>query len=417
MNQLYSSKYYPWVLVALLFLMYTASTVSTNCLPIFYPKIREAFSWTHAQVSEPASYYFLFIAVVVPIIGFLLARFSPRLLMFLGFSIALFATLSVTVMTSFSQYFGIYFLLAVAIGLSGLMPSMVLITNWFTEKKGLAVGLFLLGSSIGGIIFPEFARYLMQQNSDWRFALRGVALLAAALSFIPLLFIRTKPTGDKTLKNPENTLSSRQKEFFGQSQGNPMSLLTAARSPSFWLILLITAAFWFCGFAVLSHLQLYLTDLKFDFSKSIWIRDLFFIFSIIGKISFGYFSDRYDKRNILILGTICLIVGIAFLRFIPLNPNYAYAYAVVYGFGYSGAFTMIQLTVADYYKGATFSKVLGFVSAFDSIGGFLGVRLLGIYRTTDGNYDFGFVLLFSVCVAALVASLFLRTQAEIKPTA
>jgi sugar phosphate permease len=397
MNQFYTSKNYPWVLVALLFIMYTASTISTNCLPIFYPEIRQSFNWTHAQVSEPASYYFIFIACIVPLVGFLLVRFSPKVLMAFGFSVAFLATIALTKMTDFNQYFGIYFLLSVAIAFSGLMPSMVLLTNWFEEKRGLAVGIFLLGSSIGGIVFPEFAKYLMKTGNDWRYALTGVATLAAFLSFVPLFFIKNKP--NKSVETSTKT---------PPSVSNALSVLQAAKSPVFWLILLITAAFWFCGFAVLSHLQLYLTDLKFDFNKAVLIRDLFFIFSIIGKVSFGYFSDKFDKRNILILGTICLIVGIAFLRLIPYNPYYAYAYAVIYGFGYSGAFTMIQLTVADYYKGATFSKVLGFVSAFDSIGGFLGVRLLGIYRTADGNYDFGFVLLFSVCASALVMALALR---------
>jgi sugar phosphate permease len=399
MERLYQSKHYPWFMIAMLFLMYTASTVSTNSLPIFYPEIRQAFGWTHAQVSEPASYYFIFIACIVPIVGFLLVRFKPTNLMFIGFTVALVSTLAITKMSSFTEYFGIYFLLSVAISLSGLMPCMVLITNWFKDKKGLAVGFFLLGSSIGGIVFPEFTKYLMKASNDWRYALTGVGILAALLSFVPLIFIKNKPDdssiGATSIEAPPSVKMS-------------YSLKQAALTPVFWLILLITAAFWFCGFAVLAHLQLYLKDLKFDFNKAIWIRDVFFIFSIIGKISFGYFSDRFDKRNILIFGTICLIIGIVFLKLIPQNPDFAYAYAVIYGFGYSGAFTMIQLTVADYYKGATFSKVLGFVSSFDAIGGFLGVRLLGIYRTADGNYDFGFVLLFIVCVMALLMSLVLR---------
>jgi sugar phosphate permease len=406
MERLYQSKNYPWFMIAMLFLMYTASTVSTNSLPIFYPEIRQAFGWTHAQVSEPASYYFIFIACIVPIVGFLLVRFKPTNLMFIGFTVALISTLAITKMNSFSEYFGIYFLLSVAISLSGLMPCMVLITNWFSEKRGLAVGIFLLGSSIGGIVFPEFTKYLMKTSNDWRYALTGVGILAALLSFIPLLFIKNKP--EIVVETIENTPSRLKVPSVKSNQNAIFSLKQAALTPVFWLILLITAAFWFCGFAVLTHLQLYLKDLNFDFTKAIWIRDVFFIFSIIGKVSFGYFSDRFDKRNILIFGTVCLIIGIAFLKLIPQNPDFAYAYAVIYGFGYSGAFTMIQLTVADYYKGATFSKVLGFVSSFDAIGGFLGVRLLGVYRTADGNYDFGFVLLFGVCILALLMSLVLR---------
>jgi MFS family permease len=400
MNTLYKSKHYPWFLVAMLFTMYTASTVSTNSLPIFYPEIKKDFGWTHAQVSEPASYYFIFIAFIVPLVGFLLVRFSPKLLMAIGFSIAFLATTAITFMSDFSQYFAIYFFLSVAISFSGLMPSMVIITNWFDKNRGLAVGLFLLGSSIGGIVFPEFSRYLMKiSGNNWRYSLSGVSILAMALSFIPWFFIKAKPN------SIDNNIAQNTSE---QQALDRASIIETAKTPTFWLILFITASFWFCGFSVLNHLQLYLADNKFDFNKAIQIRDWFFIASIVGKVAFGYFSDTFDKRNILIFGTICLILGIWFLKMIPINHDYAYVYALVYGFGYSGAFTMIQLTVADYYKGATFSKVLGFVSAFDAIGGFLGVRLLGLYRTADGNYDFGIMLLLGMGFAALSMAILLR---------
>jgi nitrate/nitrite transporter NarK len=94
------------------------------------------------------------------------------------------------------------------------------------------------------------------------------------------------------------------------------------------------------------------------------------------------------------------------------NHNFAYLYAVFYGLGYSGAFAMIQLTVADLYKGASFKKVLGLVSSFDSIGGFAGVALLGYLRTQDGNYNSAMNLLLAVCGGALVLSLVLKRAAK-----
>ena len=406
MNTLYQSKYYPWFLVAMLFTIYTASTVSTNSLPIFYPEIRKDFGWTHAQVSEPASYYFIFIVFVVPFVGFLLARFSPKLLMAIGFSIAFLATMAITYVRDFSQYFTVFFFLSVAISFSGLIPSMVIISNWFEKNRGLAVGLFLLGSSVGGIIFPEFSRYLMKiSGNNWRYSLIGVSILAATLSFLPWFFIKVKP--DNVEKNNHNSSEN-------QNDSNKADIVEIAKTPTFWLILFFAAALWFCGFGVVNHLQLYLTDNGFDFNKAIQIRDLLFLLSIVGKVSFGYLSDRFNKPNLLIFSAICLILGIYLLKMIPESHDYAYIFALVYGFGYSGAFTMIQLTVAANYKGATFSKVLGFVSAFDAIGGFLGVRLLGHYRTADGNYDFGIILLLGMAVAALMMSVGLRYWA-LKP--
>jgi sugar phosphate permease len=158
----------------------------------------------------------------------------------------------------------------------------------------------------------------------------------------------------------------------------------------------------------LSHLRLYLNEHNFSLADAANISSVFFVFSIIGKLFFGYISDKYNKENILILATMCLILGIFFLKMIVQNTNLAYAYAVAYGFGYSGAFAMIQLTVADVYKGKSFSRVLGFVNAFDSLGGFIGVRLLGYLHDRDSNYNSGINALLTVCCVAFVATILLK---------
>ena len=69
---------------------------------------------------------------------------------------------------------------------------------------------------------------------------------------------------------------------------------------------------------------------------------------------------------------------------------------------------MIQLTVAEMYKGAAFKKTLGVVSSFDSVGGFAGVALMGYLRTQDGNYNNATSLLLGVCMGAFVLAIVLR---------
>jgi sugar phosphate permease len=191
-------------------------------------------------------------------------------------------------------------------------------------------------------------------------------------------------------------------------QNDGITLSEAFKTKTFYVLLIITASFWFCGFGVLSHLRLYLNEHHFSIADAANISSIFFVFSIIGKLFFGYISDNYNKQNILILATICLILGITCLKLIDANTNLAYVYAVMYGFGYSGAFAMIQLTVADVYQGKSFSKILGFVNAFDSLGGFVGVRLLGYLHDKDTNYNSGVNSLLTVCCVALFAAILLK---------
>jgi MFS transporter, OFA family, oxalate/formate antiporter len=389
-----------WLQIFLLFVVYTSSTISTNCLPFFFPEIAKEFNWSIGKVSEPNSYYFIIIAAFAPVVGYLLSKIQPKTLMLFGVSLAFLSQILLAKMTSFPQFFGIYVALSIAITFSGLLPSMVIITRWFDKQKGIAVGIFLLGSSVGGIIFPQFAKILMGEYAmNWRDALMGVAFLGALVSYSPLIFIRNKPS--------INLISNQIND-----ETEDISLSEAFKTKTFYILLTITVAFWFCGFGVLSHLRLYLNEHNFSLADAANISSIFFVFSIIGKLFFGYISDKYNKENILILATICLILGIFFLKIIDQNVNMAYAYAVAYGFGYSGAFAMIQLTVADVYKGKSFSKILGFVNAFDSLGGFVGVRLLGYLHDQDTNYNSGINALLIVCCVALLATILLKIMVK-----
>ena len=393
MNQNINAK---WLQVFLLFVVYTSSTISTNCLPSFFPEIIKEFGWTNGQVVKPNSYYFIIIALFAPMVGFLMTKFTPKTLMICGISLAIISLGLLSRMTSYNQFFGIYIALSIAITFSGLIPSMVIISNWFTEKRGIAVGILLLGSSFGGIIYPQFAKYLMP-NYGWRNALLGVTILGAFLSYLPMIFIKNSPN---SFNNKENETNERE----------GITLIQALKSRRFFILLVITSSFWFCGFGVLSHLRLYLTEHKFNLVDATNISSIFFIFSIVGKLFFGYFSDKFNKHNILILATICLILGIVSLKFIDRDSSFAYVYGIAYGFGYSGAFTMIQLTVADIYGGNSFGKILGFVNSFDSIGGFLGVMLLGNFHDLHGNYNFGVNVLLSVSCVALFCSILLKSM-------
>ncbi len=403
--------FYGWTVVIMLFISYSATTVSTNTLPFFFPELMKEFGWKHAQIVRPASFYFIYIAIFAPIVGFLLTKITPKTAILTGASLSLCCTLGFAVMQNYTHLHIIYFVFSMAITLCGLLPSMVLISNWFQKKRGLATGIFLVGSSVGNIIFPQLASRLVLMY-DWRMAAVGVAIVAAILSFIPLIFIKNTP--EEIGQNVDGEVLVTDNSILKNVVKNTESVLTIRqllKSPVFYLLLFVTAAFWFCGFGVLQNLRLYLTDCGFDIRQAANISSLFSVCSIVGKISFGYMSDKFNKINTLILATIGLILGLFCLKITATSHNFAYLYAVFYGLGYSGAFAMIQLTVADLYKGASFKKVLGLVSSFDSIGGFAGVALLGYLRTQNGNYNSAILLLMAVCGGALLLSLFLKRAA------
>jgi len=94
-----------------------------------------------------------------------------------------------------------------------------------------------------------------------------------------------------------------------------------------------------------------------------------------------------------------------------------YAYAAVYGIGFSGTFAMIQVVVAEFFAGASYGRILGVFTMVDTLAGAMGTKALGAMRVAGGSYLPAFDLLIGLCVLVLLALGGLRFGAARRPAA
>jgi MFS transporter, OFA family, oxalate/formate antiporter len=406
--------FYGWMLLFVLFVMYAANTNSTNTLQLFFPELKKAFGWSTQQVTAPVSNYFLYIAAVSPVVGWLLTRYSARRVMLLGSLLGIGTLGLFSQVRSLWQLHVVYLLFSVAITSAGIIPSMVILSNWFERFRGRAVGLFLVGSSFGGIVFPRLTAWLIARYG-WREAALYLAVISIFFVVFPIFFLRNHPA--ELEQHPDGAPHPKRPIVAGEllAQGdtiqttNSPTLLIALRSGRFYLLLFITASFWFCGFSVLQHSALYFSELGLRPAQAANVLSLFFLSSILGKVTFGYLSDHFNKLSILTAATVNLMAGLFFLRLMQTDTaTFGVAFALLYGFGYSGAFAMIQLVVAELYQGAGFSRIYGVVTTTDSLAGFLGIATLAYLHDQSGSYSDGIRVLLLVAGLAFVGTLVLR---------
>lgn len=96
------------------------------------------------------------------------------------------AVFSVCMLSLCKTYWQIMLAQGVAFGLatSGLsLPAMTLATQWFSTRRGLAVGIVSCGSSLGGVVFPLIIPVLVEKVG-FASAVRCVALLQGILLVI-----------------------------------------------------------------------------------------------------------------------------------------------------------------------------------------------------------------------------------------
>ncbi|MFK7957071.1 MAG: MFS transporter [Lysobacterales bacterium] len=381
--------FYGWYVLGGLFAVYAISNgIAQFTLPLLYPSLMEEFGWNQAEITRPAAIKFLFASVYNLAVGFLLDRYPPRPIMAAGAVIMVTGLVSMMFMSTLWHFTGAYLLLAFGISMCGLVPCMVTVSRWFVKFRGRAVGILLMASSAGGAILPLIIRDQLV-NDAWRSALLTLSIIGLIGMLLPVLWpLRARPSDigekpDGIDAELDDVSGHTQLGIFGGT-----SIANAVRMPVFYLLLFATGILWFCITGVLQHQSLYLgRDNGLDGGSLALLFSVFFWFSIVGKVVFGWLSDHFLKVNIMLLAVVNLALGLLILRFVQFaDTNVVYLYAAVYGIGFSGTFTMIQLMVADLFSGPTYGRILGIFVAVDTIAAGIGIAVIGEIRVAAGSY-------------------------------
>ncbi|MEM1089907.1 MAG: MFS transporter [Pseudomonadota bacterium] len=403
--------FYGWYVLGGLFVVYAVSNGIANfTLPLLYPSLMEEFGWNQAEITRPAAIKFMFASVYNLAVGFLLDRYSPRPLMAGGAVIMAIGLSSMIFMDSLAYFTGAYLLLAFGLALCGLVPCMVTVSRWFTVYRGRAVGILLMASSAGGAVLPLVIRGQLAEEA-WQAALLTLSIIGFVGLLLPVLWpVRTRPSDLNT--TPDGLAAAdgnpQRSEPLGIFGGAPLA--SVARMPVFYLLLIATGILWFCITGVLQHQALYLgRDNGLDGGTLALVFSVFFWCSIVGKFAFGWLSDHFAKVNIMLLAVVNLTVGLMILRFIEAaDLKLVYVYAAVYGIGFSGAFTMIQLMIAELFSGPTYGRILGIYVAVDTIAAGIGIAVIGEIRVAFDSYLPAINLLLALVAVAFVCVLLVK---------
>tara|TARA_B110000438_G_scaffold301600_1_gene356930 strand:- start:623 stop:1885 length:1263 start_codon:yes stop_codon:yes gene_type:complete len=398
--------FYGWFVLIALFVTYAVSNgISNFTLPLLYPSLIEEFTWNEAEVTRPAALMFFAAAFYSIAVGFLIDRFSARRMMITGAVIVIVDLIAYTFISELWHLTAVHLIFSFGLALCGMMPVMVVASRWFTKYRGFAFGTLLMASSFGGATLPLTIAGSLQE-SDWRAALWILITIAAVCMVAPLVWpLRDKP--EDVGQTPDglpvaDAGSPEEKEQFGIVAGATIS--EAMKMPIFYLLAVATGTLWYCITSVLQHQSIYLgRDQGLEGAELAFAFSIFFWCSIIGKVLFGWLSDKFSKGHIMLLAIINITAGLVVLRMLDgSSMTMVYIYALVYGIGFAGTFTMVQLMIADLFAGPTYGRILGVYFFVDTLAAGTGISITGEIRVRAGSYIPAIDLMIGMCVVATI---------------
>jgi MFS family permease len=364
----------PVVLGALFVSYFIANGIISNTLPTLYPNIAVELKLNKEQVATPIFYQYLLMAIFSLISGTLLDKFDAKKIAMIGSVFFMGGLAMLSTMTNLNEFIIGYLLLGIGLTLCGLISCIYILSKWFTKNRGLAIGILLVASSIGGFILNPITEYLVK-NHNWRYALSVWAIIVFCLTFFPVwLFVRESPTNIKTANN----------QFTQTKIG--ITLKQALATPHFYLLLFVTGTMWYCILAVGAHQANHYKLIGIENQKYKLVA-VFFLCSLLGKLVFGYLSDKRKDyiKTVMFISMLNLVIGAGcLLATFNNNEIMPWVFASIFGFGFAGVLTMIQTLVAHYYSGSEFGKILGVVTFVDTICGAMGSRITG--RIADNSF-------------------------------
>jgi MFS family permease len=404
--------FHGWIMLAGMALMYAATNgIGMYAFSVMRPMQIKAFGLDPQSAALLPTILFLTIALVSPFIGRWLDRWDPRKMIIIGAVSATALAFLQAYVPNYTVLTIFYALYGIAMTFSGIISFMFLINRWFSRYKGMAAGILLLGSSLGGIIFPKIA---VIAGADWQQACLYLGIASAIFLLLPLFLIKNKPEDvgaipdGASLANADTPPLHRSPH--GQYSDKNITLSDALSSVKFYLVLFVTAVLWFCINGYIQNHGFIMKDLGQDPASAAKILGIFSTMAILGKILFGYLSDRFERSYIMILSIVLMAISIFILKMTLNNAALLSAFAFIFGVGFGGAFTIIQVWVANIYSGKSFGSILGFVTMIDTIAGSAGMFALGSMRQGSGSFSGGFDLLLIMCLVAILSAYLVKKQ-------
>ncbi|HKU45785.1 MAG TPA: MFS transporter [Burkholderiales bacterium] len=408
--------FYGWYMVgAAVGLQFLQAGLVTQAFGAYLAVLSEEQGWSKTALSGAAALQQMEVALLGPVLGWLIDRFGPKI--FVRAGVVVFGTglCLLSQVNSLPTFYGAFIVIALGSSLCGFFPLNVSLIHWFERKRARALSAMSIGLAFGGIMVPLTASSLT--TFGWRPTAFVSGLLMIGIG-LPLAYvIRNSPHehGEVVDGIPEEKPAEGKSDETPADNTRDFTAAEALRTSAFWLISLGHGFALFIVHAVSVHAITHLKEhLGYTVAAAALVISLVTSCQILGVLLGWWIGDRYRKR---VLAGLCMLahaLGLLLLTY-AVNWVMVVAFAVLHGTAWGLRGPFMQAIRADYFGRRAIGMILGLSFMIIVVGQVGGPIIPGIFADITGDYRLGFTIL--AVLAGLGSGFFFFARKPKRPLA
>lgn len=289
-------------------------------------------------------------------------------------------------------------IMGIGLGIGYLTPVKTLML-WFSEQKGLATGISIMGFGLAKAIATPVMEAI--QN---KLGISQMFYILGSVYFVMMML------GHILLKKPEGWVEPdvRKSDF------RPMQMFKNKTYLGIWLMFFINIH---CGLALITYekqiLGVAFAGLAYEAAMISTVPSVTAAFNALGRIGYSTISDRMKDRNTvykIIFASSIIITAVTLAFFAISNGNKSLFFGVlvialliIVNLGYGGGFSTLPALLSSRFGMEKISKIHGLALSAWAIAGLTGNNMSEIIlKHTGRTYDYILIATLVFYIAAMI---------------
>lgn len=389
-----------FILLGLLLLLCLGTVYSWS---IFRKPLEELFQISATESLLPFTVFLVLYSMLMPVAGFYIQKFGPTkiaalggIVMGIGYILSGFTNNLIMLTLTYGVIGG------AGVGIAYGVP-LAVSAKWFPERKGLAVGLTVIGFGLSPLFTaPLSTRAIATFGLLPTFIILGVSFTIVIVAIATTLRLPPadwQPQGwNPPVTNKTNTEVTKQAWHF----------------PIFYVLWFCYALGTFAGLSAIGISSPVAQEIiKLDGNTAAFAVSLFAIFNGLGRPLFGWLTDRLKPKGAATIAyTLVLIASILMLNAQEgQNLTYLVAFSLFW-MSLGGWLAIAPTATISLFNPDDYAKNYGLIFTAYGVGALFGTLIAGRIRDLFGSYTYAF---YPTAILAIIG--IIVAQFKLNPTA